>query len=1025
VVEDLVPTVVEVPLTSDGLAQSGDPKIVKPGTPITLENLRFDRFGRLEGRRGFSRVFDAGTGMRCQRLIAVDAGIIGLLSGPVVADEQVNVSETGAYQRRPDGTWEAAPTYEVPLVSNVERRVLWAELASSVVCHALAVGEISGEPPVIFSVVQMSGTPGMRGRFFSTDGTLLSELPLVADAANPRVVWDPDNQRYLVLATTSSTNGSLRVWQFTDDELVATAWPTPVAVFTDCRDGPLDVSFPTNGETVYYVIYTTQSAGTPNGIRVAALRKSNQSELASHKPVTSGTYSAVAAHTDGRSFAFVLASSKLVYVCYYSSDIWGGSPTIADLDEDGRRVTFGQGNGTGYCTLYYDYAQTVLANGVRSPLIRSFLFSDMSSFGVVSNAYYYGVELASAPVSELAGSASPPWNDHLLAMCGMSDSPVTLPEARQFHHVLLSNSDNALKLVANLQQDERGILFDETATSTNDWCVRGVSAAGRHWFPATETGPYETKAKGVMYSYAINGPNVAPWTPETHPSVAALGGGIVCGLKTFGASEEHVPVQYPSLSAESDGGSVTGRTGTFYYQACFVTVDELGRMSRGPMSLQVSHAATAEGTIVYFGKASCSRAEKLYVELYRSDDGRLYHYVYRTNVLSYASYWDYDLAGAFDTQPAPYTESGEPSHFCPPWSDAICRHANRLFSANGRRVYYSHWLEANETPQWTGVGYFECPDSVVGLATFGGNLILLSENSLWYVSGDGPDRLMSGSFDAPRLLSDGVGLSKRYGGERSVLSAAGSLWFRSERTIERMSGGEPEPVGDQVRDILAQYPRVRDVCHVPAQYAIYWSLGPEDVTADDQTRAVVRYDYLHNSWSTVYGQWWSVVSGPLQRVEGKLIAGVDAYSESSAAAIWEETDEYFDVLTAGTEDAFYGTIEFAPFRPFGNGGRGWIRKLTLLGEHRDKAIVLLQVKDDAIRFSTPDYYTQGFTSDDTTGKILEREHSLLHPFGGMVQIKLTLQASTDEDGELPFLSALSLEVDQLPGAKKLRYSRKF
>jgi hypothetical protein len=1025
-----VPTVIEVPLTSDGLAQSGDPKVVKPGTPVTLDNLRFDRFGRLEGRRGFS---DAGLTKRCSRIITLPAATLALLQDePATASQQYATTEPLLTQRGDDwqtSYWTGTTSRtqgRVPLVSNVERHVLWPDY--DVLHHACAIGEVDGVRALMSVICTTDGTMGFR-TFLLPDFELATEAMTVAGAKGScRVFWDSSNEHWVIVSVPFNESGfGESTDKFCTNDLTGLlpqSFGTTYQI-SDALGGPFDAVWP-DGSDYLYVMHVIRDGAGSDGIRYASIHHSALDDYWESGTLTADDCTAAAVSADGKSLAWVKQSDSKAYYTHVS-DISVG-PDFSPVEiASARRVAFGGYKDSTHVSLYTDLLDTT--QHFRRTRIWSHKIT-LADGTAESVSEVVGAELATAPIVLDDGGTE--WHDVLMVTCGIAPETPD-PWAYQGHHVLASvryhSGIRRMSPVANLWPDEYGRWLTSSPETTES-ISRGVPDGAEHFVPVTETTAFSDTAKGVVYSYRINGPDLGHYCQEQRDDVATVGGGIVFSLDSAAYSPEQVPIQYPVIYA-TDGGA-SARSGTFFYQACFAYTDRFGRRARGPMSLQVSHAASSIDTHLYIAVSHLTRTVTnlvlygLDVELYRSDDGRLYHLMgtYPTGSYEVLSISDDDVLEAFDDQPAPYTETGEPARFCPPWSDSLCLHSGRLFSACGKRVYYSHWLQEGEIPQWTAVGYFDCSETVRAMASFGGNLLLLSDSSVWYVSGDGPDRLLNGAFDAPRLLSAGVGASRKYGGARSLVVAAGSVWFRSERTIERLSGGEPELVGDQIRDVLATYPRVRDVCHVPEQYAIYWSLGPEDITADEQDRAIVRYDYLHNSWSTVSG-WFPVVAGPLGHLGDKLLVGIDAYVDDATPGIWEETDEYFDVFATEEQYAFSGTIEFAPFRPFGNGGRGWIRKLTLLGEHRDKATVALQVKDDALRFSIPDYYSQGFTSDDTPGKIMEREHSLRHPFGGMVQIKLTLQASTDEDGELPFLSALSLEVDQLPGAKKLRYSRKF
>ena len=206
-----------------------------------------------------------------------------------------------------------------------------------------------------------------------------------------------------------------------------------------------------------------------------------------------------------------------------------------------------------------------------------------------------------------------------------------------------------------------------------------------------------------------------------------------------------------------------------------------------------------------------------------------------------------------------YTDGGIlPSQPAPP-SCAAAIHGNRVWLVDAedrRRVWFSRTLVPGEGPAFNvelTLRLDDSPDDITGIASLDSALAVFTASRIYLVEGDGPNDTGEGGAFAVRLLTTTSGCDDG----RSLLRFEGGLLYRDPSGLQLLArGGLPAPVGDAVRDVLRDFPRVRAAAHDAGNRRCFWVVDAPDAETFDAR--VVVYDYRHGSWGT----WTWALPGP-------------------------------------------------------------------------------------------------------------------------------------------------------------------
>jgi hypothetical protein len=236
------------------------------------------------------------------------------------------------------------------------------------------------------------------------------------------------------------------------------------------------------------------------------------------------------------------------------------------------------------------------------------------------------------------------------------------------------------------------------------------------------------------------------------------------------------------------------------------------------------------------------------IEMYRTlGNGQVFQLVNhqinnRTVDTSTISDADPDSSVALATQL--YTTGDVLENVSPPQLRCLTVHRERLFGVNAddlQEVWYSKPDAVGEGPGFNDVLTFRCPEDITAMASMDDKLVLFSSESIFVVTGDGPNNLGENTFPPPQRVVSGVGCLL----PRSVVYTPDGLWFHSPKGIYLLARGlDAIFAGAPVKD-YTDGATTLDAIHVK---------GKNQVRFYQNTGNALVYDYHFKEWWLWTGQ---------------------------------------------------------------------------------------------------------------------------------------------------------------------------
>lgn len=206
------------------------------------------------------------------------------------------------------------------------------------------------------------------------------------------------------------------------------------------------------------------------------------------------------------------------------------------------------------------------------------------------------------------------------------------------------------------------------------------------------------------------------------------------------------------------------------------------------------------------------------------------------------------------------------------------------------------------------------PEKVTGVSGFGDSYVAFTDEGIYEIPGEGPQRNGTGEFFLPRAIySDGGCIDWR-----SIVDTAGGLFFQmaADKLYRIKPSGEIDFVGRRVRDTLLTYPVVRAAALCTETQRVAFAVVDNDTTPTGG--GILVYDLVQDAWSfdnvgVITGL--CEFDGLIAYVQGGLV-----YLEQSAAGVGSGALPSLSIRTGS-------------FRLFPASGQGTICKVTLQGTY--------------------------------------------------------------------------------------------
>jgi hypothetical protein len=254
--------------------------------------------------------------------------------------------------------------------------------------------------------------------------------------------------------------------------------------------------------------------------------------------------------------------------------------------------------------------------------------------------------------------------------------------------------------------------------------------------------------------------------------------------------------------------------------------------------------------------------------------------------------WDLTESAAdssVEEQEILYTDGGVPPSVCPPGFLYMVSWQGRLWgisAENPRQLWFSQpWL-GDQGPAWSPVLTIDLlgEDTAVALAPMVDRLVVLKNNSVSVVVGDGPALTgLNGTYLEQELVR-GIGCSQA----KSVVTMPAGVFFMSAGGIRQLTqGGDFLPVGDPVQDEFLTYPQVNAATHLPDRDVVVFCVSD----TSESVGQVLAYNYAVNAWSV-----WKISDsvGSLAVLKASGVVGGLWHWASKDGNVYKDDTYYWD-----------------------------------------------------------------------------------------------------------------------------------
>jgi len=506
-----------------------------------------------------------------------------------------------------------------------------------------------------------------------------------------------------------------------------------------------------------------------------------------------------------------------------------------------------------------------------------------------------------------------------------------------------SATANDLHLFGRIDQDHATFGAGNTPTHlpgvSSITTTRIVPYITRNIVPVRATG---TDMGGIGYATLDFLPRSRLLVKERN-NAAYISGGMLYYFDGSIGRENSINVFPERPYFENQGGGAGVDVGDHEYTIVRVYVDGNGNTHRTapspPLAMNVAGAAAAIDIyfpeIVPFSQRNGrGGAPFMAAEIYRTSltDG-LFHLAVRgvpaaSAVGGFVFLQDTTTNANLNNRPLLYTTSGERPNFPPPAPRGLTFSKDRCWLSRGNELWFSKPLKPLLAAEFTQAQVFEISEGVgpiTAIEVLDEKVIIFKANSIFVISGEGPDEALQGDgFSPPVRVSSDIG-SINAG---SVVKTSIGLMFQSSRGVYLLDRGlQTSFIGAPIQGLLTTEVINRALVVPDKGQVRFLCRALEQVFV---------YDLLTEQWTTF----------------DNYDNGIDCTLDSSNRFRWFSTDglgriERLDADTARYQDILAdGNPRFQPLEII----TPWIKLSGLQGYGRIKKILLLGDRLGAFNF---------------------------------------------------------------------------
>lgn len=200
--------------------------------------------------------------------------------------------------------------------------------------------------------------------------------------------------------------------------------------------------------------------------------------------------------------------------------------------------------------------------------------------------------------------------------------------------------------------------------------------------------------------------------------------------------------------------------------------------------------------------------------------------------------------------------SGPLEFVCPDAAGSLCASADRILTGqliNDTQIQESRPLFPGEQAQWNDTaGFFrDVRNRVLAVARLDERRILFTASEIFECDGPGVDDNGLGEIGAPRKLPSDVGLYGGVLGWRSIVEISAGILFQglaNQIYLLPRGGVTPVPVGEQVEDILREYPDISAAVYMQEDQTVRFCCNGLAATPQAGTSVVLLFHVRFAEW---------------------------------------------------------------------------------------------------------------------------------------------------------------------------------
>lgn len=489
-------------------------------------------------------------------------------------------------------------------------------------------------------------------------------------------------------------------------------------------------------------------------------------------------------------------------------------------------------------------------------------------------------------------------------------------------------------------------------------------------------------------------------------------------------------VNEPEINtAVAAGGSMTSGQ-EYTYVATYAWLDPLGNRIHRSAPCHVDTVTPSGGNLsvtVRILALACggrfgTNSGNVVAEVYRSWNGGPFYYVDSTSTVlvgtASSTVTDASADATVEVNRTLYTDGGILATYPPSGARLLCKGGGRVWTVGWKpRVpEFSKLMIPTAPVEFCDDDTFRIhgiDEDITAIAWMDGHFIAWSKQSIFLVTGDGPNDQGVGAFSDPRRMPCTVGADSKHVAEVSqglIYKGAGTFWLLPR------GFGPPQPVGDEIQETLASFPYLRSAvrCSNGDDDCTHFTLANADTTTAETKVAI--YDNRTGGWSLddIAGE-----VGAAGAVDGKFTWMIPTWDAAADVPVRQFTTSSNEDLAANNATSTWieSKIGFGTWHLAGVFGVSTVRSVSVFGEIVGSCVVKLDSSIDHASAST-------FTTTQGTTGVTYLQHQLETRTRSAFRFDIYDAENSGKTAGLA-LHSVAVEVEKLPGPKAIPPTSRF